>query len=50
MATKLDGGKCTFFPFQMRLFNESGNFISQLIYHDNSLKSTLDDSILTAPN
>lgn len=39
----------TFFPFKMRLLNESGNSIGQLIYHDNSLDCTVDHFIIAAP-
>ena len=46
--TNLNVRKCTFFSFQMRLFNESWNSVGQLIYHDHSLKSAVDNVIFAA--
>ena len=42
--------KCTFFSFQMRLFDESWNSAGQLIYHDYSLESAVDNVIFAAPH
>ena len=41
--------KCTFFSFQMRLFNESWDSVGQLIYHDYGLESAVDNVIFAAP-
>ena len=42
--------KCTFFSFQMRLFNESWDPVGQLIYHDYSLESAVNNLIFAALN